>query len=228
MNSVIVKNIRKNYGGADVAREVLKSASLQVDAGRSLAVMGPSGSGKSTLLNIIGTLDTADGGSVDIFGQNPFALKESELAHFRCRTIGFIFQSHHLLPQCSVLENVLLPAIAAREGKGDAPKNPEERARRLIERAGLTHRINARPGQMSGGECQRAAVVRALINGPKLLLADEPTGSLDRVSADAIGALLCEIVREEHAALIAVTHSTDFARRMDTVVELKDGILVGA
>ena len=127
-----------------------------------------------------------------------------------------------------MLENALLPAIAARGRNDSAEKNPEARARRLIQRVGLTHRIDARPGQLSGGECQRAAVVRALVNAPKLLLADEPTGSLDRASAEAIGALLAEIVREEKTALIAVTHSQDLARRMDAGIELKDGILVNA
>ena len=228
MQAVVIKDIHKHYSGADAAREVLRGVSLRVEAGRSLAVMGPSGSGKSTLLNIIGTLDTADSGSVDIFGTDPFKLDAAQLAQFRCLTIGFIFQAHHLLPQCSVLENALLPAIAARGRNASAEKNPEARARRLIQRVGLTHRIDARPGNLSGGECQRAAVVRALINAPKLLLADEPTGSLDRASAEAIGALLAEIVREEKTALIAVTHSQDLAHRMDAGIELKDGILVNA
>ena len=223
MDSVVATQIRKRYGSAENAREVLKNASLRVDAGKSLAIMGPSGSGKSTLLNILGTLDTADSGSVDIFGENPFALKEQELAAFRNRTIGFIFQSHHLLPQCSILENVLLPTIVA---KKDTNQKLTERATRLIELVGLTHRMHARPAMLSGGECQRAAVVRALINGPRLLLADEPTGSLDRASADAIGVLLAEIVKEERAALITVTHSPELARRMDAVLELRDGELV--
>ncbi|HLX63590.1 MAG TPA: ABC transporter ATP-binding protein [Planctomycetota bacterium] len=238
MESVIATDIRKRYGASENAREVLKGASLRVDAGKSLAIMGPSGSGKSTLLNILGTLDTADSGSVDIFGQNPFALSEKELAPFRNRTIGFIFQAHHLLPQCSVLENVLLPTIVAKSKSSDARSSPSPlggegrgegcgaRATRLIERVGLTHRIHARPGQLSGGECQRAAVVRALINAPRLLLADEPTGSLDRASAESIGALLAEIVREERAALIAVTHSMELAQKMDAILELRDGALV--
>ncbi len=224
MESVQATQLRKHYGAGESERDVLKNASLRVDAGKSLAIMGPSGSGKSTLLNILGTLDTADAGSVEIFGENPFALNEKQLAQFRNKCIGFIFQSHHLLPQCTVFENVLLPTIVAVEKKNDH----HERAKRLIERVGLTHRMHARPAQLSGGECQRAAVVRALINGPRLLLADEPTGSLDRASADAIGALLAEIVREERAALIAVTHSPELARRMDAVLELRDGELVQA
>jgi lipoprotein-releasing system ATP-binding protein len=218
MDSVVATHICKRYGTAAAAREVLKDASLRVDAGKSLAIMGPSGSGKSTLLNIIGTLDTSDSGTVDIFGTNPFALNEKDLAAFRNTSIGFIFQSHHLLPQCSILENVLLPTIVSKT-------NALDRAKRLIERVGLTHRIDARPGMLSGGECQRAAVVRALINGPRLLLADEPTGSLDRISADAIGTLLAEIVREEKAALITVTHSPELAQRMDATLELRDGVL---
>lgn len=222
MDSVVATQICKRYGAAETEREVLKNASLSVAAGTSLAIMGPSGSGKSTLLNILGTLDTADSGTVDIFGTNPFQLKEADLAAFRNRSIGFIFQSHHLLPQCSILENVLLPTIVAKSNS----KETTERAKRLIERVGLTHRIHARPAMLSGGECQRAAVVRALINGPRLLLADEPTGSLDRTSADAIGTLLAEIVREERAALIAVTHSPELAQRMDAAVDLFDGALV--
>ncbi len=182
-------------------------------------------------MNIFGTLDTADSGTVEIFGENPFALNEKQLAQFRNRTIGFIFQAHHLLPQCTILENVLLPTIVAKTPHpGPLPQGAREtstkRAERLIERVGLTHRMHARPSELSGGECQRAAVVRALINGPRLLLADEPTGSLDRVSADAIGTLLAEIVREERAALIAVTHSPELARRMDATLDLRDGVLV--
>ncbi len=222
MDSVVATQICKRYGSAANARDVLKNANLRVDAGKSLAIMGPSGSGKSTLLNIVGTLDTADSGTVDLFGTNPFSLTEKDLAAFRNKSIGFIFQSHHLLPQCSVLENVLLPTIVAKSNSREAL----DRAKHLIERVGLTHRINARPAMLSGGECQRAAVVRALINGPRLLLADEPTGSLDRVSADAIGALLAEIVREENTALIAVTHSPELALRMDATLELRDGALV--
>ena len=233
MDSVTATHIRKRYGTAGPAREVLKDATLRVDSGKSLAIMGPSGSGKSTLLNIVGTLDTADSGSIDIFGQNPFTLNEKQLALFRNQTIGFIFQAHHLLPQCSILENVLLPTIVAKHATRHPVPLPQEerensaaRARRLIERVGLTARMHARPGNLSGGECQRAAVVRALINGPRLLLADEPTGSLDRASAEAIGALLAEIVREEKAALIAVTHSPELARKMDAVLELRDGTLL--
>ncbi|MEI6232505.1 MAG: ABC transporter ATP-binding protein [Planctomycetota bacterium] len=224
MDSVVATSICKRFGSADSTRDVLKNASLRVDAGTSLAIMGPSGSGKSTLLNILGTLDTADSGTVDLFGTDPFQLNEKDLATFRNRSIGFIFQSHHLLPQCSILENVLLPTLVAQSNPTDA----SERAKRLIERVGLSHRIHARPGMLSGGECQRAAVVRALINGPRLLLADEPTGSLDRISADAIGTLLAEIVREERAALIAVTHSHELAQRMDVTLELRDGTLVPA
>ena len=218
MNSVVATNICKRYGSGAGSRDVLIDASLRVDAGKSLAIMGPSGAGKSTLLNIIGTLDHADAGSVNVFGCDPAALNEKNLAAFRSTSIGFIFQSHHLLPQCSILENVLLPTIVTK-------KNALERAKRLIERVGLTHRMVARPAMLSGGECQRAAVVRALINEPRLLLADEPTGSLDRISADAIGALLAEMVREEHAALITVTHSPELAARMDATLELRDGRL---
>jgi lipoprotein-releasing system ATP-binding protein len=197
---------------------------FEVAAGQSLAIMGPSGSGKSTLLNIIGTLDKPTSGSVEIFGSNPLTLNERELAAFRNATIGFVFQAHHLLPQCSVLENVLLPTIVKRpSGNAASTEIPQARAQRLLERVGLTSRMHGFPAQLSGGECQRAAVVRALINAPRVVLADEPTGSLDRASAEAIGALLSDLRKEENLALIVVTHSDDLAKRMDRTAHLRDG-----
>ncbi|HYG75809.1 MAG TPA: ABC transporter ATP-binding protein [Planctomycetota bacterium] len=227
MSGIQIQKICKRYeSGADV-REILRDLSLNVFAGKSVAIMGPSGSGKTTLLNILGTLDTPTSGSVDIFGTDPFKLSEPELARFRNINIGFVFQSHHLLPQCSVLENVLLPTVVngasadAIKGEGALP-----RAKRLLERVGLSARINDRPARLSGGERQRAAVVRALINGPRLLLADEPTGSLDHASADNIAALLAELKREEKVALVVVTHTLEVAQRMDLLFELRDGTLV--
>src|SRR5687767_5644472 len=165
--------------------------------------MGPSGSGKSTLLHLLGTLDRPTHGTVRLDGADPFALPEPQLADFRNRSIGFIFQGHHLLPQCTVLENVLIPTLASsdRPLRASAPK----RARELLDRVGLAHRLEHRPGQLSGGERQRVAVVRALINQPKLLLADEPTGSLDRASADNMAQLLAELNREQNVTLITVT-----------------------
>ena len=202
---------------------VLKGVSLDVVRGESLAIMGPSGSGKSTLLNIIGTLDRATSGEVVLAGQDLSKLDEARLAAVRNRQIGFIFQAHHLLPQCSVMENVLVPTLANKESDS---KSAPERAERLLKRVGLGERLTHRPGQLSGGERQRVAVVRALINQPQLLLADEPTGALDRVAAEQLAQLLLELNREEGVTLIVVTHAPDLARKMGRVLELKDGILI--
>jgi len=235
---VSVQHLSKRYETEAESREILKDITFSLSAGQSLAIMGPSGSGKTTLLNIIGTLDTPSSGEVTILGRNPFTLPERELALFRNRTAGFVFQSHHLLPQCSVLENVLLPAVVRgpvsggeRRGGIGTPPAPEEvyaRALRLLERVGLKARLHDRPARLSGGERQRAAVVRALINAPRMLLADEPTGSLDHASAENIGALLAELKREENVALIVVTHTPDLARRLDAVMQLRDGVLAPA
>ena len=183
-----------------------------------------SGSGKSTLLNIIGTLDRPSSGEVLLDGQDLRRLNDVELASVRNRQIGFVFQAHHLLPQCNVLENVLLPTLATRDPA--VRSGASERAKRLLERVGLDGRIAHRPGQLSGGERQRVAVVRALINQPKLLLADEPTGALDRASAGNLSDLLVALNREEGVTLIVVTHALDLAKRMGRVLELRDGRLV--
>jgi lipoprotein-releasing system ATP-binding protein len=219
-------NVTKSYAAAGDAPPVvvLREATLALGRGETLAIIGPSGSGKSTLLNIIGTLDRATTGDVLLDGQNLGALDELALARVRNRQIGFIFQSHHLLPQCTVLENVLVPTLA--NGDGAARNAAPARAERLLQRVGLAPRIHHRPGQLSGGERQRVAVVRALINQPKLLLADEPTGALDRASADNLAQLLLELNREENVTLIVVTHALDLARKMSRVMELKDGQLV--
>jgi lipoprotein-releasing system ATP-binding protein len=187
---------------------VLKNVNLEVRRGESLAIVGPSGSGKSTLLNIIGTLDRPSAGQVLLDGQDLGGFDDLKLAEVRNRQIGFVFQSHHLLPHCNVLENVLVPTLV---NKG---ADATDRARKLLERVGLGHRLTHRPGQLSGGERQRVAVVRALINEPKLLLADEPTGSLDRASAAELGQLLVELNREQGLTLIVVTHALDLAQRM--------------
>jgi ABC-type lipoprotein export system ATPase subunit len=206
---------------------VLDGVNLTVAAGESLAVVGPSGCGKSTLLNIIGTLDRPTAGKVLLDGQDPAALSDNALAALRARQIGLVFQLHHLLPQCTILENVLLPTLAA--GAGDAARgaaaaeSPSDRARRLLDRVGLSHRLSYRPGELSGGERQRAAVVRALINCPKLLLADEPTGALDHASAGSLGRLLVELNRDEGVTLIVVTHSLELAGQMHQAVLLRDG-----
>ena len=217
----------KQYAGppGSPGPEVLRDISLTVRAGESVAIVGPSGSGKSTLLNLLGTLDRATSGRVLLDGQNPADLTDLQLAKFRARRVGFVFQLHHLLPQCTVLENVLVPTLAAGATGGD---EAEARARTLLERVGLGERLAYKPSQLSGGECQRVAVVRALINAPALLLADEPTGSLDAASAEALAELLVELNREQGLALVVVTHSLDLARRMGRVLDLRDGLLEDA
>jgi lipoprotein-releasing system ATP-binding protein len=219
-----LRNVSKSYPGA-VPVAVLRAASLRVDRGETVALVGPSGSGKSTLLNLLGTLDTPDSGSVWISGQDVTQLDAKGLARVRNRDLGFIFQSHHLLPQCSVLENVLLPTLA---NLGHSSAKAEERARRLLDRVGLGPRLAHLPGQLSGGERQRAAVVRALIQSPQVVLADEPTGALDRANAESLGRLLVDLNREEGIALVVVTHSLELARQMSRIVELKDGALLPA
>jgi lipoprotein-releasing system ATP-binding protein len=216
-----VTNVSKTYTTAAGDLLILAGVSLSLSRGEELAVMGPSGAGKSTLLYIIGTLDAPSSGTVSILGNNPFALDRSALARFRNANVGFIFQDHYLLPQCTVLENVLIPTLA---GNG-ADKSTDERARFLLDRVGLAERLAHRPAELSGGERQRVAICRALINRPPLLLADEPTGNLDRHTAEAVGTLLLELSREEKAMLIVVTHSAELAGRLPRRCELVDGRL---
>ncbi|HUS36957.1 MAG TPA: ABC transporter ATP-binding protein [Verrucomicrobiae bacterium] len=203
--------------------KILSNLDLVVAPGESLAIVGPSGSGKSTLLNLIGSLDRPTTGKVLLGGQDLTSLDEKQLAKVRNQRIGFIFQGHHLLPQCSVLENVLVPTLA--EGAAGADDNALQRAKALLQRVGLGERLNHRPAQLSGGERQRTAVVRALINQPQLLLADEPTGALDQASAANLADLLVELNREEKVALIVVTHSPTLAARMGRALELRGGRL---
>lgn len=212
---------RYNSTDGDAPLTVLENITLEVNAGESVAIAGPSGSGKSTLLNIIGTLDRPTSGTVTLDGQDVTQLDEVGLAGLRNRQVGFVFQSHHLLPQCSVLENALVPTLADRNHPSRA--GAVERATQWLKSVGLGERLSHRPGQLSGGERQRVAVVRALINQPKLLLADEPTGALDRASAENIAELLVRLNREEHVTLITVTHAPDLAKRMGRVLELRDG-----
>lgn len=220
-----LEGLSKQYPSAEGAAPlyILKEVTLEINQGEAVAIIGPSGSGKSTLLNVLGTLDKPSGGKVTFDGRDVTRLDELALAALRNRAIGFIFQSHHLLPQCTVLENVLVPTLA--EG-GKRSNETVERAKRLLDRVGLAPRLSHQPGQLSGGERQRVAVVRALINQPKLLLADEPTGALDRASADTLAQLLVELNKEEGVTLIVVTHALDLARRMQRVLELQDGKLV--
>ena len=221
-------NVTRRYDSPDNtgALTVLSEVTLQVARGESLAIVGPSGSGKSTLLQIIGTLDRPTSGTVALNGQDLNGLDDLQIAAVRNRQIGFVFQAHYLLPQCTVWENVLVPTLASsekslRDGAG-------ERAELLLKRVGLGERRFHRPGELSGGERQRVAVVRALINQPQLLLADEPTGSLDHASAQQLGQLLLDFNHEEGVTLIVVTHARNLARRMGRVLELKDGRLAPA
>lgn len=207
-------------GGAPV--EVLRGVTLRVAAGESVAVTGPSGSGKTTLLQLIGAMDRPDAGEVRVNGRELGGLDEAARARFRNREIGFVFQSHHLLPQLTALENVLVPAWA-----GTVTEAVAARARNLLERVGLSGRAAHFPGQLSGGERQRVALARALVLSPSLLLADEPTGALDQASARALVDLLLELNREERATLIVVTHAAACAERMGRRVELCDGRING-
>jgi lipoprotein-releasing system ATP-binding protein len=214
-----VREVSKSFLLGEETVRVLDRANLEMAGGEAVAIVGPSGSGKSTLLHLIGTLDRPDSGSIEIDGRDPLALPEPELARFRNRSIGFVFQDHHLLPQYSVLENVLLPTLAFRHDSRAA----RERAGELLRGVGLEHRLGHRPAQLSGGERQRVAVARALINRPSLLLCDEPTGSLDTKTAEAVSDLLLELHRSEAAMLIVVTHSPDLAGRFERRYALEDG-----
>jgi ABC-type lipoprotein export system ATPase subunit len=217
--------VTKDYGEAGLATglSVLKGIDLKIDAGQSLVIVGPSGCGKSTLLNIIGGLDHPTSGRVLFDGRDLATLGDHELARIRNRDIGFIFQLHHLLPQCTVLENVLVPTLAGREGL--AGKAARTRAEALLDRVGLKDHMSHRPGELSGGQRQRVAVARALINEPKLLLADEPTGSLDEATSDGIAELLIQLNRDDGVTLVVVTHSSKLASRVGDVVELHSGLL---
>jgi lipoprotein-releasing system ATP-binding protein len=212
-----VTGLGKSYPSPQGDVPVLADVSLSFAPGDAAAIMGPSGSGKSTLLYILGALEPPTTGSVTLDGRNPFSLNPKELAAFRNREIGFVFQDHCLLPQCSVLENVLVPTLI-----GSADAGIDAHARALVEKVGLGHRVTHRPGQLSGGEKQRVALARALVRRPRLLLCDEPTGNLDRASADSVAALLFELQQEQKAILIIVTHSAELAARFPIRFDLVD------
>jgi lipoprotein-releasing system ATP-binding protein len=219
--SLSVHNLVKDYPTRSGPLPVLRGIDLELQRGDALAVMGPSGSGKSTLLHILGTLDRPTGGTVRLDNADPFALPERELADFRNRHVGFVFQDHHLLPQCTVLENVLLPTLVSATNSDEARKW----AQQLLERVGLGQRLDHRPAEISGGERQRAAVARALVMKPVLLLADEPTGNLDRTLAREVGQLLLDLHREQRTVLVIVTHSRDLADTFPRTLLMDDGRL---
>ena len=220
-------HVGKSYPSAqdDGGVRVLKDISLKVEKAQSLVIVGPSGCGKSTLLNIIGALDRPTSGQVLFDGLDLAGLDETQLSRFRNRQIGFVFQLHHLLPQCTVLENVLVPTLA--DKSRSSTHETHHRATELLDRVGLKEFLLRRPGELSGGQRQRVAVVRALINKPRLLLADEPTGSLDKEASENIADLLIELNRSEQVALIVVTHSLELADRVGHVMELREGVLTG-
>jgi lipoprotein-releasing system ATP-binding protein len=220
--SLVVDNVSKEYPTRTAPLPVLRAVSLTLERGAAVAVMGPSGSGKSTLLHILGTLDRPTGGKVTLDGTDPFALPEPELAAFRNARIGFVFQDHHLLPQCSVLENVLIPTLV---NKTTEPPETEAYARQLLARVGLGARLDHRPAELSGGERQRVAVARALVLKPVLLLADEPTGNLDRTNAHSVGELLLQLHQQERNVLVVVTHSAELAKLFPQRFEMNDGAL---
>ncbi|MDA3823467.1 MAG: ABC transporter ATP-binding protein [Bacteroidales bacterium] len=218
-----LQNISKAFGNPNDAhhQQVLKDLSMEVMPGETLAILGPSGSGKSTLLNIMGTLDYPDSGTFTFKDQLITDLKPKEIDHFRNREIGFVFQFHHLLPQCNVMENVLIPKLVQ---KSDQKQNASE-AEELLNKVGLWEHRHKKPGQLSGGECQRVAVIRAVINHPSLILADEPTGALDSKNVNSISELLLRLNKEEAIALVVVTHSKSLASEMSSIYELKEGQL---
>ena len=218
-------HVSKTYPTPRGDLSVLKDVSLSIDRGGAAAIMGPSGSGKSTLLYILGSLDVPSSGTVTLDGQDPFQLDERAQAAFRNKRIGFVFQDHSLLPQCSVLENVLAPTLVAPANERDAAQD-ETRARELLTQVGLAERLDHRPGELSGGEKQRAAIARALIREPLLLLCDEPTGNLDRASADNVAALLLDLHARRRTILVVVTHSAALAERFPVRYEMSGGELV--
>ena len=212
-----VQNISKQYPAPRGTLEILSDVSLSLEQGEAASIMGPSGSGKSTLLYILGALEPPTSGSVTLGKQNPFQLNARELAAFRNKEIGFVFQDHCLLPQCSVIENVLTPTLVA-----DVDGNAGERAQALLERVGLRDRLDHRPAELSGGEKQRVALARALVMRPQLLLCDEPTGNLDQKSADTVASLLLELHQRQETILIVVTHNTELASRFSRRFQLSE------
>jgi lipoprotein-releasing system ATP-binding protein len=213
------RNISKSYATPRGPLPILNNVTLSLAAGDAISIIGPSGTGKSTLLYILGALDPPTSGEVTLDGRNPFTLSDKDVSAFRNHEVGFVFQDHCLLPQCTVLENVLIPTMVGKDRR-------EDRAKQLLEQVGLSHRLDHRPAELSGGEKQRVAIARAMISSPKLLLCDEPTGNLDRHTAAQVADLLVEINRASKNILIVVTHSAELAGRFPQVFELVEGQLV--
>lgn len=212
------RELSKSYALGTASVPVLHGVTFQIAQGEQIAIVGPSGVGKSTLLHLLGALDRASSGEIELDGSHYSKLSSDELAQLRSRKIGFVFQSHHLLPEFTALENVLMPAQIAGSNGTDV-----QRATQLLERVGLAHRLHHRPGELSGGECQRVAVARALVNQPKLLIADEPTGNLDGDAAKAVQELLLSLAREQNSTLIIATHNLELARSMQRILRVHDG-----
>lgn len=225
MTLLSLEHIHKGFGHREDAsfRPVLNDLSLQVEEGERIAILGPSGSGKTTLLNLVGGLDSPDEGSVKFRGLDITSYSSEEIDKFRNREVGFVFQFHHLLPQCTLLENVLVPTLVRSDKTARA--QDAERAEALMKRVGIWEFRNKLPGILSGGECQRAAVVRAMINTPSILLADEPTGALDSENVENMANLLLELNQEDGLTLLVVTHSMDLAKKMGRTLEIRDGKL---
>jgi lipoprotein-releasing system ATP-binding protein len=221
VKKLVLDGVRKAYATDAGPNEVLRGVSLEVTPGETVAIVGVSGSGKSTLLNIIGSLDQATAGRVTLGELEVTALEGATLADYRRRQVGFVFQDHHLLPQCTVLENVLLPTLPTPAAGRAAPAEAEE----LLRRVGLAGRENDFPQHLSGGERQRVAIARALVNGPPLMLCDEPTGNLDRQTGEAVADLFIELARQRQVMLLVVTHNLDLAGRFSRRLELRDGLL---
>ncbi len=214
------KNLVKRYGDLDV--EVLKGVDLEITVGERVAIMGASGSGKSTLLHLLGGLDKATSGEVILNGVKLNEVSGAKLARLRNQSLGFIYQSHHLLGEFTVLENVAMPLLIG----GESVKNAQIRATELLKRVGLGHRIEHKPGELSGGERQRAAVARALINKPALVLADEPTGNLDSKTAESVYQLMLELNQELQVSFLVVTHDHDLAAKLGKVLHMEDGVIL--
>ena len=221
MAKLLVNDLCKDFPAPGEPLQVLKNVSLEMDGNQSMAILGASGSGKSTLLHVLGTLESPTSGTYSLDNVKPFELDASKLSEFRNEKIGFIFQDHHLLPQLSAKENVLVPALA----HGAINDEQQKRAENLLDRVGLADRANYLPAELSGGQRQRVAIARSLLNGPVLLLADEPTGNLDSVTSKAVGDLLIELNESEKFLMICVTHDREFAKIFYSQVELVDGVL---